>query len=103
MRPFKFFESVLAYSHNDEPIYAGEIFYTMNKEDFQSVVPGRMIPKYTIVRRMVGKHHQNRFKPDYETLLYFKTEEDAQYSKDILLYWDEQLEVARTYYNISRL
>ena len=102
MRPFKFFESVLAYSHNDEPIYAGELFYTMNREEFLSV-SGCIIPKYTIVTRWVHPKHKDRFKPDYKTLLYFKTEEDAQYSKDILLYWDEQLEVARRHYNISRL
>lgn len=91
MKPFKFLEYVLAYSHNDEPIYAGEIFYTMNKEEFQSVVPGRIIPKYTIVRRCVHPKYKDRFKPDYKTLLYFKTEESAEFYKGRLIHWGEHV------------
>lgn len=87
MKPFKFLKCPIATAHDGGYIYAGETFYTMNKEEFPSVVPGRMIPKYTIARRYVGKKYTTTFKPDYDTLWYFRSEQNAEYLRDI---WERQ-------------
>ena len=86
MKPFKFFKNPIAVAHDGGEIYAGETFYTMNKEEFLGV-SGRMIPKYTIVRRYVGKKYETVFKPDYNTLWYFRSEMNAEYLRDI---WERQ-------------
>ena len=83
MRPFKFLRTPLFTSHDGGDVYAGEVFYTMNKEDFQSVVPGRIIPKYTIVTRCIHPKYKDRFKPDHNTLWYFRSKSNAEYLKRI--------------------
>ena len=90
MRPFKFLRNPIAIAHDGGDIYAGEVFYTMNKEDMESIKPGRIIPKYTIVRRMVGKKYEDVFKPDYNSLWYFRSESNAEYLKDIWEWQDNQ-------------
>lgn len=87
MKPFKFLRNPIAKAHDGGDIYAGEVFYTMNKEDFPSIKPGRIIPKYTIVRRMVSKKFQEIFIPDYEVLWYFRSRENAEYLKRI---WERE-------------
>ena len=87
MKPFKFLRCPIATSHDGGDIYAGEVFYTMNKEEFQSI-SGRPIPKYTIVRRIVSKKFEGVFKPDYNSLWYFRSESNANYLKDIWKWQD---------------
>ena len=89
MKPFKFLNCPIATSHDGGYIYAGEVFYTMNKEEFPSIT-GRPIPKYTIVRRMVTKNFEEIFKPDYNKLWYFRSESNAEYLKDIWEWQDKQ-------------
>ena len=89
MRPFKFFSCHIAIAHDGGHIYAGEVFYTMNKEEFQSI-SGRIIPKYTIVTRCVHPKYKDVFKPDHTKLWYFKSESNANYLKDIWEWQDKQ-------------
>ena len=92
MRKFKFFDNVLAYStFGNIPIYAGEVFYTMNKEEIVSV-SGRVLPKHIIVHRYVSKKFEDKFKPDYNVLYYFKTRESAEFCKERLTHWEEHIE-----------
>jgi hypothetical protein len=91
MRPFKFLTNPIAYTYNNEQIWAGEIFYTMNKEEIISI-SGEVLPKYIIIKRYVSKTHQDRFKPDYDKLFYFKSRYDAEMLKEGLIRWDEELE-----------
>lgn len=37
---FKFLRNPIASAHDGGDIYAGEVFYTMNKEDFPSIKRG---------------------------------------------------------------
>ena len=90
MRPFKFLRTPLFTAHDGGDVYVGEVFYTMNKEELQSVVPGRIIPKYTIVTRCIHPKYKNRFKPDYDSLWYFRSESNANYLKDIWEWQDNQ-------------
>lgn len=88
MKPFKFLRSPIINAHDGGYIYAGEYFYSMNKEEMESVIrPGEMIPKYTIVRRRVDPIYKDVFKPDYDKLWYFKSERNADYLKRI---WENQ-------------
>lgn len=87
MKPFKFFQKKpLLEAHDGGYIYAGELFYTMNKEEYMGV-SGRMIEKYTIVRRYVAKKNENIFKPDNKLLWYFKSKKNAEYLRDI---WERE-------------
>ena len=90
MRPFKFFHNPIAKAYDGGYIYAGEHFYSMNKEEFIGVT-GRPIEKYTILRRMVLKKYEDVFKPDYNTLIYFRTKESAEFHKGRLIHWDEHV------------
>ena len=92
MKSFKFFNNVLAYStFGNIPIYAGEIFYTMNKEEMVAVL-GEILPKHIIIHRYVSKKFEHKFKPDYNVLYYFKTRESAEFYKERLTHWDEYVE-----------
>ena len=91
MRPFKFLKCPIATACDGGYIYAGQTFFTMNKEEFLGV-SGRIIPKYTIVRRYVGKKYITTFKPDYNTLLYFRTMGSAEFHRDRLIHWDEHVD-----------
>jgi hypothetical protein len=72
MKPFKFFSRHIAIAHDGGFIFAGEHFYTMNKEERQSLVnPNSIIPKYHIMPRWVHPKNKDKFKPDYEKLWYF--------------------------------
>ena len=91
MKPFKFLRSPLFTAHDGGDVYAGEYFYSMNKEEMESVTrPGEMIPKYTIVRRCVHPIYKDVFKPDHTKLWYFKSESNAEYLKDIWEWQDNQ-------------
>lgn len=83
--PFKFLRRPIIKAHDGGYIYAGEVFYSMNKEEFPSIKPGKMIPKYTIIRRCV--RYLSIFKPDYEALWYFRSEMNAEYLKRL---WERQ-------------
>ena len=87
MRPFKFLRNPIATAHDGGYIFAGETFFTMNKEEYPSAKPGRMIPKYTIVRRYVAKKYATIFKPDYKTLWYFRSEYNANYLRTL---WENE-------------
>jgi hypothetical protein len=91
MKPFKFLTNPIAYTINKEPIYAGEVFFTMNKEEIVAI-SGAILPKYIIIHRYVSKTHQYKFNPDYDKLLYFKTRESAEFYKERLIHWDEHIE-----------
>ncbi len=91
MKPFKFLTNPIAYgTFGNLPIYAGEVFYTMNKEEIMSV-SGEVLPKYIIVHRYVSKKFEDRFKPDYDKLFYFKTRESAEFYQQRLKHWDEHI------------
>lgn len=87
-------------AHDGGLIYCGQEFFTMNKEDFPSIKPGRIIPKYTIVRRIVSPQFQKTFKPDHEGLWYFRSRENAEYLKRI---WerDDMTGGGETFHNDS--
>ncbi len=91
MKSFTFLRHALAHTPTKEPIFAGEVFYTMNKEEIVSV-SGTILPKYIIIRRYVSKKFEYKFKPDYDKLLYFKTRESAEFYKERLIHWDEHIE-----------
>lgn len=100
MKPFKFLKNPIATAHDGGYIYAGETFYTMNKEEFSSIT-GRMIPKYTIVRRYVGNKFATVFKPDYDSLWYFRSEMNAEYLRDIWERQDRMTEGGEIFHNQS--
>jgi hypothetical protein len=82
VKPFKFLRTPLFTAHDGGEIYAGDVFYTMNKE-----VMGDSIPKYTIVRRCVHSKFANRFKPDHQVLWYFRSKNNAEWLREI---WKRQ-------------
>jgi hypothetical protein len=84
MRPFKFLRCPLFTAHDGGDVYPGQYFYSMNKEEMESVTrPGEMIPKYTIVQRCVHPIYKDVFKPDHTKLWYFKSKSNAEYLKRI--------------------
>ena len=85
MNSFKFLRPPIIIAHDGGYIYPEEYFYTMNKEDINYIV-GRKVkvtPKYTIVERFLPKVCQDKFKPDYEKLWYFRSKLNAEYLRDI--------------------
>ena len=91
MKPFKFFHNPITYTtFGNIPIFAGEFFYTMNKEEIESI-SGRILPKHIIVKRYVAKKFEEKFKPDHNVLFYFKTRESAEFYKGRLTHWDEHV------------
>lgn len=88
---FKFLRCPIATAHDGGVIYVGEYFYTMNKEEFPSV-SGVAIPKYTIVTRWVHPKNEDKFKPDYEVLWYFRSKQNAEYLKRL---WEDEDEYVR--------
>ena len=96
MKLFKFFRSPIAIAHEGGYIYAEQYFYTMNKEELAHTHQDGKIsvtPKYSIVTRFLPKIYEKKFKPDYDTLLYFKTMESAEFYKSRLEHWDEHVNV----------
>ena len=89
IKPFKFFSTALVISHDGHNIHCDEWFYTVNKEPMRSP-SGKLIPKYTIVTRIVDKRFKHKFKPDHEALWYFKSKENAYWLIDI---WKRQDEI----------
>ncbi len=89
MREFKFFSNHIAIAHDGGYIFAGEHFYTMNKEEILSV-SGEIIPKYIIVKRIISKKFKDKFKPDYKKLWYFRSQSNAEYLKSLWLKQDKQ-------------
>jgi hypothetical protein len=91
MKDFKFLKNPLIHTHDGAQIYAGDVFYSMNKEDMESVLrPGTIIPKYTIVRRRVDPKFKDVFKPDHEALWYFRSKDSAEWLKEVWIRQDEQ-------------
>jgi hypothetical protein len=86
MKPFKFLRTPLFTAHDGGDVYAGEHFYTMNKEEFPSV-NGGTIPKYTIVTRCIHPKFKDKFKPDHEVLWYFRSIQNAVYLRTI---WERE-------------
>ena len=94
MRPFKFLRSPIATACDGGYIYAEKYFYTMNKVELTHThQDGRIsiTPKYSIVTRFLPKIYENKFKPDYSRLLYFRTKESAEFHKGRLIHWDEHV------------
>lgn len=89
IKPFKFLSTVLLKSHDGHNIYADEWFYTVNKEQMISPRFGRVIPKYTIVQRIVVGKFKYRFKPDHDVLWYFKSRHNAEWLIDVWKRYDE--------------
>ena len=100
MKPFKFFDKPIAISHYNNPIFAGEVFFTMNMEEFESV-EGFTIPKYFIVLRTVDPKFREGWTPAYDKYYYFNTLEEAEMCKDHILRWEEELERTKKHYNIT--
>lgn len=90
MREFRFLKNPIAKAHDGGYIYAGETFYTMNKEDIVNYTymgERRITFKYTIVARFVPKMYESKFKPDYDELWYFRSRSNAEYLKTL---WERQ-------------
>jgi hypothetical protein len=100
LRPFKFLRCPLTETHDGGLIYAGDIFYTMNKVEIVSV-SGRIIPKYVIVRRCIPKKFQEKFKPDHEVLWYFRSRSNAEWLKTIWTREDNQLSGGEAFHRMS--
>lgn len=84
MIPFKFLRSPIIKAHDGGYIYPEQYFYTMNKEELTHTHRGGKIsvtPKYTIVTRFLPKIYRDKFKPDYNTLWYFRSKSNAEYLK----------------------
>lgn len=91
MQKFKFLRDPLLFAHDGGEIYSGEYFYSMNKEDMESVIrPGRIIPKYTIVTRCIHPIYKDKFKPDHELLWYFRSKINAERLREIWIGQDQQ-------------
>lgn len=89
MKTFKFLRCPLLRTHDGKDIYSGTYFYSMNKQDI--ILPNKITPKYTIVTRCIHPIFEDKFKPDYDTLLYFSTKESAEFHKSRLIHWDEHV------------
>jgi hypothetical protein len=77
---FKFLKKPLLLDYRGDPIYVGEFFHSVNKEDMESLTrPGKIIPKYTIVTRCIQPIHKDKFKPDHKVLWYFKSKAFAEF------------------------
>lgn len=90
MKPFKFLRSPIATAHDGGYIYPEQYFYTMNKEEIVNYTfmgERKVTPKYTIVTRFLPKIYEDKFKPDYDTLWYFRSRQNAEYLKGI---WEQQ-------------
>ena len=91
MQKFTFLRNPLFIAHDGGEIYSGEYFYSMNKEDMESVIrPGRIIPKYTIVTRCIHPIYKDKFKPDHELLWYFRSKINAEWLREIWIGQDQQ-------------
>jgi len=86
IRPFKFLESPLLYSHEGTPIFVGDIFYSVNKKDIVSF-KGNICKKYSIVTRQIQSIHKDIFKPDHDVLWYFRSKSNAEWLIEI---WKRQ-------------
>lgn len=98
MKPFKFLKYPVLFTHHNEPVYAGEWFYSMNKNEIESIT-GDIVPKHTIVKRNVHPIYKDTFTPAYDAILYFKTEEEAETYKK----WQQGLDLIMPYYEHNRL
>ena len=74
---FKFLRNPLVYSYDEQHIHIDEWFYSINKETMTSPRSGKIIPKYTMVTRIVLERFRHKFKPDHEAFWYFKSKENA--------------------------
>lgn len=101
MKSFKFFSTVLVKSHDGHDINVDEWFYTVNKERMTSP-SGKVIPKYTIVTRIVDKRLKFKFKPDHEALWYFKSKENAYWCIDIWRRQDKEAKYEEWFEKIRR-
>jgi hypothetical protein len=90
MKPFKFLHNPIAITHDGGDIYVEQLFYTMNKEEIVNYTymgERRVTPKYTIVTRYVQRIYEDKFKPDYESLWYFRSKQNAEYLKTL---WERE-------------
>ena len=92
MNEFKFFARHIAIAHDGGYIFAGEYFYTMNKEEFQ-LVTGEMAPKYHIIPRWVHPTNKDSFKPCYDKFWYFNSESNAVYLRSMWIREDNQITI----------
>ena len=87
MKRFKFLRNPLLVAHDGHEIYPSQFFYTMNKQDMDSLAnPGRLIPKYTIVRRCI-----------HEALWYFGSKSNAEWLRDMWIKQDQQESITITF------
>ncbi len=86
VKEFKFLRNPIAKAHDGGYIYAGEYFYTMNKEEivrYTYMGERKVTPKYSIVTRFIPKMFETNFKPDYEELWYFRSSSNAEYLRTL--------------------
>ena len=83
MKSFKFLTPApLVHSHDGYPIYAGDLFYSVAKENITlTYLNGRekVIQKYGIATRWISKVDKNRFRPNHELFWYFKSKSNAEW------------------------
>jgi hypothetical protein len=92
MDNFKFLSAHIAIAHDGGYILADTVFYTMNKVDIvRSFENGlrHTTPKYTIIGRRIPSKLKDIFKPDYDTLWYFRSKQNAKYLKNIWIQEDK--------------
>ena len=83
MKSFKFFNRYLADAHDGGWIDFNETFYTVAKKDYWVTFPNggkrRQVKKYSMATRFVDSNYKDVFKPDHDTLWYFRSKESAEW------------------------
>lgn len=96
MKPFKFLQKkYIAIAHDGGYIYPEQYFYTMNREELTHThQDGRThtTPKYSIVTRFLPKIYEDKFKPDYDTLWYFRSKQNAEYLRTLWMNEDRMFQ-----------
>lgn len=101
MKDFKFLHNPIATAHDGGDIYAGQTFYTMNKEEmvrYTYMGERKVTPKYSIVNRYIPRIYEDKFKPDYETLWYFRSKQNAEYLKTLWEREDQSLKTGEIFH-----
>lgn len=80
MKPFRFLNPPILFTHDGHEVFAGELFFSVSKEDRVSLLgTGNIIPKYSVATRYIVPSDKAKFKPDDEYLWYFKYKTNADW------------------------
>lgn len=102
MKPFKFLNPPLMRTHDGHEIYAGEEFYSVNKEEYINY-RGRTIAKYTSVKRIVPLKYRDKFIPDHDFLWYFKSKSNMVWLIDMWKIQDKQVSGGESFHRNADL